>query len=165
MLSRTLALTVVLSSVYREEHHLGGRVWPGSYSSKLTSMLTVFVRVTIATTDHHDKSYVGRKAFIWLTFTSHCFSWREVRTGTKQGRNLEVGADTESMEGNLLTGLLAMTRSACCFTEPKTHSPGMVSPTMGFVLLHQSLIKKMHQIPAPTMCSVIQGRDVGSAMV
>ena len=99
MLSRTLALTVVLSSVYREEHHLGGRVWPGSYSSKLTSMLTVFVRVTIATTDHHDKSYVGRKAFIWLTFTSHCFSWREVRTGTKQGRNLEVGADAEAMEG------------------------------------------------------------------
>lgn len=42
---------------------------------------------------------------------------------------------------------------------------GMAPPTVGFVLPYQSLIKKIASKPALTMCSVIQGRNVGSAMV
>ena len=33
--------------------------------------------------------------------------------------------------------------SACLLREPRTTNPGMAPPTMGWVLLHQSLIKKI----------------------
>ena len=57
---------------------------------------------------------------------------------SKQDRNLEAGADAEAMEGYCLLAF-----SACFLTETRATSPGMVSPTMGWALLYQSLIKNM----------------------
>jgi hypothetical protein len=45
--------------------------------------------------------------------------------------------------GMLLTGLLIMACSPCSLKEIKATSPGMAWPTMGWAILHQSLIKKM----------------------
>ncbi|EGW13786.1 hypothetical protein I79_020185 [Cricetulus griseus] len=46
------------------------------------------------------------------------------------------------MEGVLRTGLLTMVWLAC-----RTTSPGIGPPTIGWVLPHQSLIKKMPYSP------------------
>jgi hypothetical protein len=43
----------------------------------------------------------------------------------------------------MLTGLLPIAWSACFLIEPRTTSPGMAPPTMGWALPHQSVIKKM----------------------
>jgi hypothetical protein len=43
----------------------------------------------------------------------------------------------------LLTGLLPMACSACFLIEPRTTSPGLAPPTMGWALPHQSIIKKI----------------------
>ena len=48
-----------------------------------------------------------------------------------QGGILEAGADAEAMEG-LLTGLFLMARSACFLLDPRTTSPGMAPPTVGW---------------------------------
>jgi hypothetical protein len=43
----------------------------------------------------------------------------------------------------LLTGLLPMAYSACFLIEPRTTRSGMAPDTMGWVLPHQPLIKKI----------------------
>jgi hypothetical protein len=43
----------------------------------------------------------------------------------------------------LLIGLHPMVCSACFLIEPSTTSPGVMPPTIGWVLSHQSLIKNM----------------------
>jgi hypothetical protein len=58
----------------------------------------------------------------------------------KQGRNLEAGADAETM---LLTGLLSQLCSPYFLTEPWTTSQRIVPPTKGCALPYKSLIKKM----------------------
>lgn len=45
----------------------------------------------------------------------------------------------------LLTGLLSMACLACLLIESRTTSPGMIPLTMGWALLHQSLIKTVLQ--------------------
>jgi hypothetical protein len=43
----------------------------------------------------------------------------------------------------LLTGLLLTVCSACFLIKPRTTSPGMAPPTIGWALPHQSPIKKI----------------------
>lgn len=55
-----------------------------------------------------------------------------------QGRDLEEGADTEAMEECYL-----LAHSTCFHIEPKTTSPEITSPMMGWTLPHQLHMKKM----------------------
>ena len=57
------------------------------------------LRVSIAVIKHHGQSNLGKKMFPWFMLPYHCSSLKEVRTGTKWGRNLEAGVDAEAMEG------------------------------------------------------------------
>lgn len=45
--------------------------------------MTVIGRIAIAVIKHHEQSYMGRKAFIWLTLLYHCSSAKKVRTVTQ----------------------------------------------------------------------------------
>ena len=50
----------------------------------------------------------------------------------------------ENVEGQVLPpDLLPMACSTCFLTEPRTTSPGMVPPTVRWVIPHQSIIKKV----------------------
>jgi hypothetical protein len=73
------------------------------------------------------KKQVEKKGFIQLILTHCCSAPKEVRTGTQAGQ--EAGADAEAMEGCYLLAC-----SACFFIEPRTTSPGMAPPTMGWAL-------------------------------
>jgi hypothetical protein len=57
----------------------------------------VSVRVSIAVMKHHDQSNLGRKHF-------HSTVHHQRKQELKQGRNLEAGADAETMEGCCLLG-------------------------------------------------------------
>lgn len=60
----------------------------------------VCLRFIVAVMEHSDQSYLGRKGFIWLVLPQSCLLLNEVRTGIKQSRNLEIGADSDrAMEG------------------------------------------------------------------
>jgi hypothetical protein len=100
----------------------------------------VSVAVTITEMKHLDPKDLGEGKFHLAYSPSHCPPWEEVRTGIKQGRQ-ELGG--RSHGGVLLTALLPMACSACFLIELRTISSGMAPPTMGWVLTHQSLIKKM----------------------
>ena len=95
---------------------------------------------------HHDKSNLGRKG---LHILSHSLLGEaQVRTQIEQepaGRSWCRGHGRV-----LLTGLIPMACSACFLIEPRTTSPGMTPPTMGWALSHWSLIKKM---PCRLTCS------------
>jgi hypothetical protein len=81
---------------------------------------------------------LGRKGFSQLTFPHCTASLREVRTGTLQSRNLEAGADARPWRGD--ADWLAQYALLALFSY---RSPGITPPTIGWVLLHQSLIQKM----------------------
>jgi hypothetical protein len=51
---------------------------------------------------HHDQ--VGEESLFGLHFHITVHHWRKSGQELKQGRNLEAGADTEAMDGVLLTG-------------------------------------------------------------
>jgi hypothetical protein len=87
----------------------------------------------------------------------HCSSLKEVGTGTHTGQEPGGRSWCRSHGGMLLTGLLIMACSACFLIEPRTTSPRMASPTMGWALPNQSLIKKM---PYSLACSPILWRHV-----
>jgi hypothetical protein len=53
--------------------------------------------VTIAMIKHHNQSNLGRKEFIGFILPHHSSSSKS-RQELKEGRNLEVVADTETME-------------------------------------------------------------------
>jgi hypothetical protein len=82
---------------------------------------------------------LGRKGFTSLTVPSKIHHQKQQ---LKQGRDPEAAADTEAKEGAAYC-LLPMACSTCFLIEPRTTCPGMSPPTMGWALLHQSLIKKM----------------------
>ena len=70
-------------------------------------------------------SNLGRKGFIHSQFPYNSSSSKAVRAGLKQGSNLKAGADTETMKGLLLTGLLPMACSAFFLIELRITSPGL----------------------------------------
>ena len=51
------------------------------------------------------------------------------RQALKEGRDLEAGADAEATEGHC-----SLACSACFLIAPRTTSPGMTPPTMGWAL-------------------------------
>jgi hypothetical protein len=70
-------------------------------------------------------------------------SRREVRQELKQGRQLEAGADAEAVGECCLLACSPMACSFCSLIEPRTTSPEMATPTVGWALPHQSLTKKV----------------------
>jgi hypothetical protein len=76
------------------------------------------------------KSNLGRKGFIWLTLSHHCLSLKEVRTGTQTGKEPGGRSWYRGHGGVLLTVLLLLGYSACCFIEPRTTSLGMAPLTV-----------------------------------
>jgi hypothetical protein len=67
---------------------------------------------------------------------------KEVRTGTHTGQELGGRSWCRGHGRVLLTGLLPLACSACFLIEPRTTSPGLAPPTMGWALPSWSLIKK-----------------------
>lgn len=55
---------------------------------------------------------------------------------------LEAGTEAEPMI-MLLDGLVLIARSVCFLIEPGTTGPRITSPTISWVFLYQSLIKKI----------------------
>lgn len=72
--------------------------------------------------------------------------WKKVSVGV-QARNLEMSL--KQTWRRMLTGLLSVTYSVCFLIQLWTTCSGMVPLTMGWELLHQSLIKKN----SPQICS------------
>ena len=98
------------------------------------------IRVSIAVMKHHDqKASWGGKGLSDLHFLITDYHQRKSGQEVKQGRNLEVGADAEAMEGCCLLACLHGLFSL--LIESTTTSPGMAPPTMGWALSHQSLRK------------------------
>jgi hypothetical protein len=94
-------------------------------------------------TKHHDrKASWGGKGLFGLPFSLLFII--EGSQELKQGRDLEAGADA-SWRGDAFmgAGLFPMACSACFLIEPRTTSPGMISPTMGWAFPLESLIEKM----------------------
>jgi hypothetical protein len=69
---------------------------------------------------HHDQSNLKWKRFIWLIFPYHCSVLKEVAPELKQGRNLESGADTETMQGCYL-----LAYSSCLAQPAFLENPGL----------------------------------------
>ena len=84
------------------------------------------------------KSQLGREELIWLTL-----SMKEASTGTQRRQEPGGRSWCRSHGGLLLPGLLSMACSACLLIEPRTTSPGMAPPTMGWALPHWSLIEEI----------------------
>jgi hypothetical protein len=89
------------------------------------------------------RSKMGKKWLIQLTIPDHTPSLEKVRMGTQAGQEPGGRSWCRGHGGVLLTGLLYMACSACFLIEPKTTSPVMTPPTMGWALPHPSLIEKM----------------------
>jgi hypothetical protein len=67
---------------------------------------------------------------IWLSLPHPCSSLKEVRTGIQQlGRGAPYW-------------LVSVASSTCFIIEPETTFPEVATPNMGWVLLHQSLIRE-----------------------
>jgi len=118
----------------KQGRNLEGRSWCRGHGGVL--LIGVLIRVSIPAQTSWPRSKLGRKGCIQLTLPHGCSSPKKVRTGTQAGQ--EAGADAEAMEG-----CYWLPYSACSLIEPKTTSPGMAPPTMGWVLLPWSLVDKM----------------------
>jgi hypothetical protein len=103
-------------------------------SDGINSLAPCLVGVSIPAQNIMTKK-LGRKGFIQLILPHYCSSPKEVRTGTYLG----AGADAEAMEGCYL--LACFPSIVQLAFEPRTTSPGMAPPTMGWALL--LLIEKM----------------------
>jgi len=101
----------------------------------------VLVRVCISAQNIMTKKQVGEERV--YSFPHCCSSPKEVRAGTHSGQELGSRSWCRGHGGMLLTGLLPLACSAYFLIEPRTTSPGMAPPTMGWTLPHWSLIKKM----------------------
>jgi len=87
------------------------------------------------------KKQVGEKR-VYSAYTSTCCSSpKEVRTGSQAGQ--EAGADAEAMEGCFVLACSPWLAQLAFLLEPKTASPGMASPTRGWILPTWSLIEKI----------------------
>ena len=105
-------------------------------------MVRVLVKVTTAATKHHEQSKMGGQGLLHSQFHITVHHQKPCGQELKQSKNLEAGADAEAMEECCLLVLLPRICSVFLI-ECKTTSLGMASPTKGWFLLHQSLIKKM----------------------
>jgi hypothetical protein len=102
--------------------------------SRVPFSLLALVKISIAAMrTPWPKVKSSREGVLGLTLPQHWSPLKEVNPG----RNLDAGADLEAMEGGcLLTYSPCLPCSACFLIEPKTTSPGMAPPTMGWALPH-----------------------------
>lgn len=91
------------------------------------------------------KNNLGRNGFMWFTYPGSQ-SMKEARTGLRQ--EPRVKRPKRSHGGALLIRLLPMVCPACFLTRSRTICSGMVPPTVGWSLLHPSLIKNIPYRPA-----------------
>jgi hypothetical protein len=122
-----------------------GLWWGGGAGQQSTQVknVTLCLRVCIPAQTSWPRSKLGRKGFIQLTLP-HCSSSRkEVRTETYTGQELGSRSWCRSHGGVVLTGLLPLPCSAYFLLEPRTTSPEMAPPTMGWALSAWSVIEKM----------------------
>jgi hypothetical protein len=103
----------------------------------------VLVRVCIPAQNTMNKKQVGEER-VYSAYTSTLLvitkgsqDWNSDRAGTWRQELMQRPWRV------LLTGLLPLACSACCLIEPKTTSPGMAPPTLGWALPPWSLIEEM----------------------
>jgi len=94
------------------------------------------VKVSITAMKQHDQCKNWKeKGLSGLHIQIIVHLWRKLRQELKQGWNLEAGANAEAVDGCCLLsyshGLLNL-----LLIEPRTSSPEMASPTMGWALIH-----------------------------
>ena len=96
------------------------------------------------------------KERVYLAYTSALWSiiLKEAKTGTQTGQELGARSWYRGKEDGGLIDLLITTCLACFLIEPRTASPGIAPPTMGWTLPHQSLRRISHS----TACSWIYKR-------
>lgn len=70
-------------------------------------------------------------------------TWLTKAEAESRSRNLEIGTETEAIKGLMLIGLLSICLLVYFLIQPRATHIGMVTPTMNWVLPHQSLIMKM----------------------
>lgn len=110
-----------------------------------TRKFGVSVIVSITVIKHCDQSHPGRKmvSFI-LHISGHTPSLKEARAET-QGENLEAEKEADAVEWcSLLAGFPWFAQTISSYTW--AHMPGMIPPTMGWVIPCQSLIKKKKKV-------------------
>ena len=93
------------------------------------------------------KSNLGGEDLFNLTFPGNSPLLKEVRAGTQTGQECEGRSWCRGHGGVLPTDLLLMVCSVCFLTEPRTTSPGMVPPTVGWALIQQPLINALEACP------------------
>jgi len=106
----------------------------------ITGEPSVLVRVSSPAQTTWPRSRLGRKGFIQLTsmllfITKGSQDWKSSRSGNRSWYR--------GHGGMFLTSLLSLTCSACSLIDPKTTTPGMALPTMGWVLPPWLLVEKM----------------------
>ena len=69
--------------------------------------------------------------------------WRKLGQGLRTDQEPGGRSWFRGQERVLLSGLLLMAWSPCFLIQPRTSSPGVAPPTMGWALLHQSPTEKM----------------------
>ena len=113
---------------------------------------TLLVRVSIAVMKHSDQGNLGGKVSLSWHFQETICHWKKSRLEIKQVQYLtESRSWCRGHERVLLTGRLLIASSACFLRGPRTTSPGMTLPIMGWILLYIPLLKKMrHRLP-PTL--------------
>jgi hypothetical protein len=89
-------------------------------------MNMVIVRVIIAMMKLHDQKQLGKERVYLALISWIIFHWGKPRQKLKPGRNLEIGADAQDMEG---CSLLAC-GSACFLIAPKDHHPQLPGPSL-----------------------------------
>lgn len=96
---------------------------------------------SVTIVQHWPKMCWRRKGFKWHTLLYPSPSFREV--GQKLKQETGVRSWSGDYKGTLLTGLFHLACSASSHMELGPTCLGMVSPTVGGVLLQQLAIKKM----------------------
>lgn len=117
---------------------LGINFWLPSFAAS-----TLFSLASYCCDKHHNQKQLREKKF---NPAAYRILWKKVSVGV-QARNLEMSL--KQTWRRMLTGLLSVTYSVCFLIQLWTTCSGMVPLTMGWELLHQSLIKKN----SPQICS------------
>ena len=105
--------------------------WPAFRNSVLVTVITAVMK-------HHDQCDLGVKGFKQLLIIEGSQDRNSSKAETWRQEPL-----LQSPWRGAAYGLFPLACSACLLIEPRTTSPGVVSPTMCWTLSHPSLIKKM----------------------
>jgi hypothetical protein len=102
----------------------------------------VLVTVSFTVMKHHGQSNLGRKGFIWLTF--FFFIPQFITEGNQDRNSNRAGSWRQELMQRPWWGcLLLMACLACFLIQPRTTSPVMALPTVGWAFHYRSLIKQV----------------------